>query len=176
MIRRLLGFVAIAWALGFAGFAFSLPGPAGKERTDGIVVLTGGKGRLQRGLLHLGKGRAKRLLVSGVARDVDKDELAEIQRVSKELVRCCVDLGKEARDTRGNAREAARWLRARGYTSVRLVTTDWHMARARLLLGQALGPQTRIVPDAVKSAPTLQTLFLEYNKLIASWAADKIGL
>ncbi len=70
MIRRLFATLVLLWALGFALFAVSLPGPAGDETTDGIVVLTGGPGRVQRGLKLLAAGRARRMLVSGVDRRV----------------------------------------------------------------------------------------------------------
>ena len=79
---------------------------------------------------------------------------------------CCVDLGREASDTRSNAEETAAWLRARKARSVRLVTTDWHMPRARFELKRALAGRAEIVPDAVDSEPSLAVLFREYNKLI----------
>ena len=71
-------------------------------------------------------------------------------------------------DTRSNAGEAAQWLKENEFTSVRLVTTDWHMARAANEFSDALPEGTLIVQDAVKSSPNLSTLFLEYNKLIAA--------
>jgi hypothetical protein len=42
-------------------FALTLPKPAGDERTDAIVVLTGGPGRLERGFELMERGlKAKR--------------------------------------------------------------------------------------------------------------------
>ena len=40
--------IQLGMALGFVIFAIDLPKPAGNEYTDGIVVLTGGPGRIQR--------------------------------------------------------------------------------------------------------------------------------
>ena len=71
-------------------------------------------------------------------------------------------------DTRTNAGEAAQWLRENKFTSVRLVTTDWHMARASSEFEETLPPDIRVVEDAVSSHPSLATLFLEYNKLLAA--------
>lgn len=166
MIRRIFALVLIVWLLGFALFAVSLPGPAGAERTDAIVVLTGGPGRIQRGLDLLAKGQARRMLVSGVDPAVRLSELAQVQQAPRDLFACCVDLGKEAIDTRSNAAEAARWLTRGRYRSVRLVTTDWHMRRAHFEMRRQLGDEVRIVVDAVKSAPGFVSLFSEYNKYL----------
>ena len=175
MIRRIISLGLIVWLLGFALFVVSLPGPADDTRTDAIVVLTGGTGRIQRGLDQLAAGRARRMLVSGVDPTVRVEELAQLQRAPRRLFECCVDLGKEAVDTRSNAAEAARWLKRRRYRSVRLVTTDWHMPRARFELARVVDEGVRIVPDALDSAPGLVSLFAEYNKYLLRRAAAIVG-
>lgn len=169
MIRRLFATLALVWALGFAAFAVSLPGPAGDEDTDGIVVLTGGPGRVQRGLDLLRRGKARRMLVSGVDRRVRPVDLADTYRISPELMRR-IDLGTSAVDTRSNAQETARWIAAHHYRSIRLVTTDWHMRRARYELRQILRG-VRVVRDGVPSEPGLNTLLREYNKYLLRRAA-----
>jgi uncharacterized SAM-binding protein YcdF (DUF218 family) len=77
-------------------------------------------------------------------------------------------LGYAAVDTRGNAAEIADWIDANNFRSVRLVTTDWHMARASGELRHVLPENVRLVEDASPSAPSLGTLFMEYHKLLAS--------
>jgi uncharacterized SAM-binding protein YcdF (DUF218 family) len=67
MIKRLISLFFLAWVLGFAWFALLLPLPAAAQKTDAIVVLTGGPGRIDRALERLEAGDAKRLLISGVA-------------------------------------------------------------------------------------------------------------
>jgi uncharacterized SAM-binding protein YcdF (DUF218 family) len=176
VIRRIASLFILVWSLGFGLFAVSLPQPAGAERTDAVVVLTGGKGRIERGLVILEQGKAKRMLVSGVDPSVRIAELARVQGAPPALFSCCVDLGKEAVDTRTNADEAARWLGRKGYKSVRLVTTDWHMARARLELSRAVGKDIAIVSDSVESAPGFIVLLREYNKYWIRWLAIAIGL
>ncbi len=79
---------------------------------------------------------------------------------------CCVDLGSESVDTRSNAEEAQRWLAKRRYKSLRLITSDWHMRRARYEFRKVLGSDYDVVPDAVRSEPRFLTLFGEYNKLV----------
>jgi len=165
--RRILAITFLLWLSGFLWFALALPQPVAGGRTDAVVVLTGGEGRIARGLEALRKGWAKRLLVSGVDREVKPREFAVEYRVKPSEMACCVTLGFRAYDTRSNARETAQWLKANRFRSVRLVTTDWHMRRAAFDLGLDLPDDVRIVRDAVPSHPSLRILFLEYHKLIA---------
>ena len=168
MITRLLAAVFLIYAFGFLGFAVTLPSPAGKTETDAVIVLTGGPGRIARGIDVIESGQAEEMFVSGVDPEVKPGEFAEQFNVSNRLMNCCVTLGYLAVDTRSNAGEVATWLEEKGFTSVRLVTTDWHMARAHSEVSGLLPQDTRIVKDAVPSHPDLATLFLEYNKLLAS--------
>ena len=168
MIARLASFLLILWALGFALFAVTLGKPArpGVRPTQGIVALTGGKFRIEHAAKMLGQGRAERLLIAGADPSVRKEDLVRRLGGKRSLFACCVDLGSESVDTRSNAEEARRWLKRRNYSSVRLVTSDWHMRRAAFEFRHALGPEFRIVEDAVRTEPGLMTLFGEYNKYV----------
>ena len=76
--------------------------------------------------------------------------------------------------TRSNAEEAARWLAKHDYRSVRLITSDWHMRRARYEFDKVLGNRYVLATDAVRTEPSFLTLFGEYNKYLlrrlAVWA------
>ena len=169
MIRRGFSFLAVLWALGFLWFAMALPQPAGDEHTDAIVVPTGAGGRIDRGLDLLRAGAAEMMLVTGVDTDVKPAEFSEQFGVEDELMECCITLGFSAFDTRGNARETAEWMADNGYTSMRLVTSDWHMRRTAMELADRLPGDVEVVRDAVHTEPSLGTLFVEYHKLIAAW-------
>ncbi len=175
MILRGLAFVALAYALGFVLFVVALPRGGAGGSTDAVVVLTGGAGRIERGLARLRAGSARRMLISGVDRRVRPHELAARIGGAGRLFDCCVDLGREAVDTRSNAEETARWLKQRAYHSLRLVTTDWHMPRARFELARA-APGVAIVPDPVASDPTLPVLLREYSKYVLRRAAALTGV
>jgi uncharacterized SAM-binding protein YcdF (DUF218 family) len=176
VIRRLIALLILAWGLGFAIFALTLPRPIGDQQTDAIVVLTGGAGRLDRGLDLLARHRAQRLFVSGTDRTVRKKELAVRTGRPLALFDCCVDLGKESVDTRSNATETSKWLEAHQYRSARLITTDWHMPRAHSDLNRALqGRDILVVPDAIRSHPGFMTLFTEYNKYVLRLVAAPFG-
>jgi uncharacterized SAM-binding protein YcdF (DUF218 family) len=178
MISRVVSLLVLLYAIGFVIFAFTLgtPAPPSAPATDAAVVLTGGSGRIEHAIDVLRQGRAKRLLVAGADPSVTKADLARRIPGSAVLLQCCVDLGSESVDTRSNAEEAGRWLSKRGFHSLRLITSDWHMRRARYEFNRALGKQYLVVPDAVQTEPSFLTLFGEYNKYVLRRIAVWIDL
>lgn len=173
MLRRLVSLLLLLWVLGFILFAVTLPAPAADSgasaKSDGIVVLTGAEGRIPRALNLLHAGLARRVLVSGVDPQVRATEFAARYKVAGATMRCCVTLGYDSVDTRSNAREATAWIAQNHVTSVRLVTSDWHMRRAAWELRRALPLGVSLIEDAVPTSPSFNTLFIEYNKLIARY-------
>jgi uncharacterized SAM-binding protein YcdF (DUF218 family) len=176
MTRRILALLIIIWILGFAWFALFLPQPMDIEQTDGVVVLTGGTNRIDRGLVIMRAGKARRLLISGVDRDVRPAELAAQYPGKEDIFACCTDLGFRAVDTQSNALETARWVEKHHIKSVRLVTNAWHMRRARLELDNAMSGKVKITNDAVPASPSLAILFTEYNKYWLRKLAATLGL
>lgn len=164
---RILALILLAWALGFGWFALLLPEPAEAGQTDAVVVLTGGAGRVERGLDVLDQHWAPQLFVSGVDKQVKLVEFAVQFNVPLAQMACCVRLGYSAVDTVSNARETADWIRANGSHTIRLVTSDWHMRRAAFELRHAVPPGVTIIEDAVPTKPSLKILFMEYHKLLA---------
>jgi uncharacterized SAM-binding protein YcdF (DUF218 family) len=175
MITRIVASLLLIYVFGYALFVVLLPEQGAETRTDAIVVLTGGAGRLERGIDLLERGRAQRMLVSGVERTVRPVELAARTRTDGKLFECCIDLGREAVDTRSNALETADWIERHKFKSVRLVTSDWHMPRAHFELGRT-SEELTIVTDAIQSNPGFRMLFLEYNKYILRQAAALVGI
>ena len=177
MLRRLFSLTVLCWVLGFIAFAVTLPkpvdGPAGRATAAGaasasaVIVLTGGEGRIARGLEVLRRGWAARMLVSGVDPEVRPQEFAARYRVEPRLMQCCITLGTESVDTRSNAQESLHWVADQHITSVRLVTSDWHMRRAYWELRRVLPGGVAVIEDAVATRPSLNILFVEYCKLIA---------
>jgi len=179
MLRWLIRFSfipVIIYALGMVWFMNSLPGAAGAQKTDGIVVLTGGPGRLSRGFQLIEGGTAERMLISGVAEQVRPEELAARYRVPMRLLRCCVELGRDATDTRTNGQEVAEWARRHNMRSIRIVTNDWHLRRARKEIGWRIDGGTQLLSDGVPSPRTFGQLFVEYNKYLVSPFGEQLGL
>ncbi len=150
LLHRFCLFVLLAFVLGFGYFATNArrAAPDPEAHTDAIVVLTGGSGRISAGVALLKAGMAGRLFISGVNPTIENGELARLTHQAGDLFACCVVLGHLATDTVGNAAESAAWMQAQHYTSLRLVTSDYHMPRALLDFRMAL-PEATIVPNPV---------------------------
>lgn len=186
---RLALFVLALWALGLIWFAEEIPVdpamtdiPTKQAATvsDAIIVLTGGSGRLDEGVRLLKLGYADRLFVSGVARGVEIAALMTLARETPEDVQCCIVLGYDADDTRGNAKETAAWVAANGYQRIMLVTANYHIERS-LIEFRTMMPQVEIVPHPVfprnvkvaqwwRWPGTARLVVLEYNKYLLSLA------
>lgn len=177
----LVAIVALTWLVGLFVFADRVRGlsPADEPaRADAIVALTGPSAeRVNASIRLLEQGKGDRLLISGVNREVRRQELRALTPGSSQLFNCCVDLGFEAEDTVGNAQEIAAWARRRGYDSLIVVTSDYHMPRSLLEIRSAL-PGVRLTPFAVstpslddsewwRAAVTARRMTLEYMKYLA---------
>jgi uncharacterized SAM-binding protein YcdF (DUF218 family) len=139
-----LGFLALAvWVLSFAQ-RLERDEPAGRPQAEAIIVLTGGADRIEDGLLLLEAQRAKRLLISGVNPSVTIEAMRKRWPGHDHAFTCCVDLDHSALNTFENAREGAHWLYRHGFRSVIIVTSSYHMPRARLEFAGALPVGTKI--------------------------------
>lgn len=140
--------ICVLWLAGLLWFATPPDKEVWPEQTDAIVVLTGGSQRLQSGLELLREGKGRALFVSGVGHQVDLDELMHISGIAPDWALCCVVLGHDADNTFENARETAKWIRSRGFRSLRLVTAWYHMPRSRLEFNRVM-PEIDIVTHPV---------------------------
>ena len=142
MIARILAIIAILWAFGFVVFMLAMPGPLEGSTTDAIVVPTGAAGRIDRGIDLLRRHQAMRMLVTGVAPGVDATVLAKrIPRAGiavRLLHRSGRRGGRHPLQRRGDRRLGPRSTAMRRSG---LVTSDWHLPRARMELAAALGKE-----------------------------------
>lgn len=183
--RRLLALLilALAWIGGLAAFVYlAVPKTfvdAG-QRTDAIVVLTGGSGRLEEGFKLLAAQRADKLFISGVYRGVDVSELLQLSAQTPQEVACCVALGYAATNTEENAIETTAWAAQEGYRSIRLVTANYHMPRSAYEFRRAMpnldviehpvSPERFLREDWWKNYGTSKLAAAEYTKFLLAYA------
>lgn len=115
---------------------------------DGITVLTGGGSRIDEAMKLLANHKANRVLITGVYKKTTKETLKSSASQGDQLFSCCVDLDYEARNTIDNATETAEWVAKHKYTSVIVVTSNYHMPRALAELGRAM-PGVTLIPYSV---------------------------
>ena len=184
-----IAIVALIWLVGLFAFADrvrSYTPAADPARADAIVALTGPSAeRVNAAIRLLEQDKGQRVLISGVNREVRRQELRALTPGSNKLFNCCVDLGFEAEDTIGNAQEIAAWADAKGYDSVIVVTSDYHMPRALTEI-RAAAPDLALTPYAVetpsldnsrwwRAAVTARRMTLEYMKYLAALGRALVG-
>lgn len=152
------------------------------EPADGIVVLTGGPARIASGVRLLDEGKGKRLLISGVYEATTPKAIASQIKGSKKFFDCCIDLGKSALNTTGNAVEAAEWARENGYNKLIVVTAAYHLPRSlvefRHYMPDIELTSYAVVPESQKNSNAeanegwwlnttrLSLMFSEYSKYL----------
>lgn len=168
----LVGLILI-WVGGFCYFIYGLSQEKlpSTEKTDGIVVLTGGKSRLQEAVRLLEQGMATKLFISGVNDKVTDEELLLVLGSSRELAECCIESGTQAKNTVGNAREITQWVTDSHISSIRVVTSLEHMPRTLLEMRQFM-PKIRMVAHPVGQWKPENIRFVslarEYSKYLVS--------
>lgn len=185
LLRALASVACLAVALYVAGFVIFAARldrhpPGEVPVADAIVALTGGEGRIAEAVKLLDDGKGARLLITGVHPEVKLSSLKKAMRSPSSKFDCCVDLGRQAEDTIGNASETAAWVRRHDYRSIILVTSTYHMPRAALELGRAM-PGVTITPFPVVQDTlhldgwwdfpgTTRLLISEYSKYLLTLA------
>ena len=152
IFSKLVLLVLVALGLGFFAFLWLLPDEEVvlDRNADGIVVLTGGTSRVADALELLAAGRGKRLLISGVNPGTTTSDIAHQAAGYDKLLKCCVDLDYSAINTLGNAVETRRWAIDRGFHSLVIVTSSYHMPRALAEISHQL-PDVTLIPFPVVS-------------------------
>ena len=184
LIRRAcVTICALGAAVVLGSFLWFISGVSNEEveltrDADGIVVLTGGASRVADAVELLAAGRGRRLLITGVNPSTNQGGLSRAVPLHDKFITCCVDLDHSAINTVGNAVETRRWARQRGFRSLIVVTSNYHMPRALAELGHQL-PDVTLIPFPVvtekrraepwwSNAASARLLFSEYLKYIYS--------
>jgi uncharacterized SAM-binding protein YcdF (DUF218 family) len=117
--------------------------------TDAIVVLTGGRGRVEEGIRLYREHRARWLYLVGVDPAVRKSDLF-IEQAGKRGGEDIV-LEKSSRNTLENALYTRDLIARQKIRSLRLITSRYHMKRAILIFRSILPKDIAVYPYPVDS-------------------------
>lgn len=176
----LLGF----WTAGLAAFCYRIyhfETDTGTQ-TDAIIALTGGKNRISEAVELLNDGKAEKLFISGVQKNISLDELVKRPDITLKTTRE-ITLDKKSTNTVENAKETVEWIKNNKISSIRLVTSNYHMLRSEEEF-EALDPQLKIIRHPVysenvsamwwKNIGSFCLLASEYNKFLFVYARNRL--
>ncbi len=150
-----------------------------KENTA-IVVLTGGKGRIQKGIDLYKENNGKFLIISGVFKE-SEFEIKDL--IDKQVVNqsCCIFYDKEATNTIENAYQVKKWLiNNREINRLILVSSYYHLPRSFIIFSNIIKNKNISLVPAIYNLRIDKSIFfhiklitLEYFKIIYTMLSFK---
>ena len=148
---------------------------------DSIVVLTGDKFRISKGMEILSNGIGEKLLLSGVNKNIKLTNIMNEFPKYKNFFDCCVEIENISSNTFENSRETFLWLEKNKYNSVLIVSSDYHMPRAKLEFEKFLNTKNTYYHPVnsnnnLMAIGKIKKLFLEYVKYMRTYISLAVGL
>jgi len=142
----LLVLALLALSVLFVDFVYKTYSVLPREvKTDAVVVLAGGRGRVEEGVKLYREGKGRLLFLIGVDPLVKKRELFQGKGAEG------VFLENVSRNTLENAIYARDLITRHKLSSITLITSRYHMKRATLIFRNALAKDVAIYPHPVDS-------------------------
>lgn len=172
------------WTAGLAAFCYHIRHfePNTNIQTEAIIALTGGKNRISEAVRLLNEGKAEKLFISGVQKNISLEELTRRPDITLKTTRE-ITLDKKSTNTVENARETVEWIKNNQISSIRLVTSNYHMFRSEEEF-RALDPQLKIIRHPVysenvsvqwwKNIGSFRLLASEYNKFLFVYIRNRL--
>ena len=140
----------------------------------GIVVLTGGKGRIEKGIELLQNGYGEKLFISSVFSKNDIKTKLEKYNNGNYLFECCISFDNNAKNTNENVLEVKRWLdNNTEINKLILVSSYYHLPRAFIIVKNKLPEFEIIAVPAINDLDFRSNLafhiklnFFEYFKVL----------
>jgi uncharacterized SAM-binding protein YcdF (DUF218 family) len=162
-IRAVLALVAVAWLVATA-ILFVWPRQDEPRKPDAVVVLSGArKTRLAKGLELVRAGIAPTLVISGGG----APGWTEANRLCDEMEPFRVVCFRPRPDsTHGEAADVARIARERGWRSLVVVTSRYHVTRSRLLFRRCTDADIGAVAARTSPLSMAMNLPFEWGKFL----------
>jgi uncharacterized SAM-binding protein YcdF (DUF218 family) len=168
--RALLVLVLVVWLVA-SGVLFVWPRQDEPRRADAIVVLSGGrKTRLAKGLELVRAEVAPTLVISDGTAPGWKDANRLCNGGARFQVVC---FRPRPYSTHGEAVDVARLARERGWRSLVVVTSRYHVTRSRLLFRRCTEADVSGVAAATSPAAIALNLPFEWGKLLTQLTVER---
>lgn len=131
---------------------------------DAIIVLTGGKGRVDEGLRMLRSGVADTLILSGVHEDSGMDAIFAHGLEPK--LRNNIILEKSSKNTYENAVETRKLVVENEFKSIVLLTSWYHLKRAEYIFRTVLPKDIAITACAVAPPEPEETIVYNFKTMM----------
>ncbi|MBI5286071.1 MAG: YdcF family protein [Deltaproteobacteria bacterium] len=118
---------------------------------DVIVALAGGMGRLEEGMKLLASGRARYLILAGLDRDANLDAIFFRQDIKAMVDPSRIILEKGSESTYENALRVKGIVEDKGFKSITLITSTYHIKRAYYTFIHILPKGVHISPHPVST-------------------------
>ena len=143
--------------------------PSQKSESVGIIVLTGGKNRIEKGLDLLSKGYGDKLLISGVFMPSEIEAKFSLEKEKNDLFKCCVFFDQKSKNTLENAQEVDKWLnKNKDIKSIILVSSYYHLPRSIMIFEKKIKSNVKIYPKPALQNINYRNQFLFHLRLIIS--------
>jgi uncharacterized SAM-binding protein YcdF (DUF218 family) len=167
-VTRALAVLLVAWVAA-ASYLFLVPHDDEPGRADAIVVLAGSKKRIPVAERLIEQGVAPVLAISYI-RDLDDPRA---HKLCGDRPRGVVCFRAEPFSTRGEARAIARIARQRGWDEIVVVTSGFHVFRARRIVERCYRGELRMVGAPYEWYRLPQAVLNESMKLAAAELAQR---
>ncbi|MBR5598501.1 MAG: YdcF family protein [Alphaproteobacteria bacterium] len=183
-----LVFLFCLWMLGFmlfSNYVFKMSEDTTvypKSNKAGITVLTGGRNRIAKAITMLNQEKGARLLISGVKEDISLEDIIKREDVALKTS-LPIDLGKQATDTLGNAKEIKLWSEKYKINKIYVVTSFYHIPRSGLEIEHIVKDKELIYvpvcsdyvsPNWWENLSSFEFLAREYTKFLIVYVQYKV--
>lgn len=146
-----VGLFLLCILIPFSLFLRDFSSPADEvSYADAIIILTGGMGRSEEGLSLFREGKGGYLIISGVEGSSRLAEIFPGRDLGAMVDTTRIVLDMESRSTVDNAVNVKRIVEDKGFKSLILVTSNYHMKRAFTIFRKAIREDVKIYRHPVK--------------------------
>ena len=132
----------------------------------GIIVLTGGKSRIEKGVDLLSKGYGDKLFISGVFMPSEIEAKFSLEKEKKELFKCCVFFDQKSKNTLENAQEVDKWLNQnKNIKSIILISSYYHLPRSMMIFEKKIRSSVKIYPKPAIQDINFKNYFFFSHKI-----------